>query len=100
MASGTMTNGGNPGRERATFARADPGWGRSSRLMLTDWAAARWIGLPTIIQYAAAGWLPDVCRTERTMVYLSATRAMWGMCSLMRTPGTLVAAGRKVPRIS
>src|SRR5262245_48886422 len=68
--------------------------------MVTTCGAERLIGLPTIIQYAAAGWLPLACVIDRMMAHLSATRAERGKCSLIRIPLTLVSMGRNVPRIS
>ena len=97
---GTITKEGTVPGERMNLASTEPGWGRSSRLMVTICGASRVIGLPTIIQYEAAGWLPVLCLMERMSENLSATRAMRGKCSLMDIPGARVTMGRNVPRIS
>ena len=50
----------------------------------------RAIGLPLIIQYAAAGWADWSCATDRTIAYLSANLAIRGRCSQILDAGYVV----------
>ena len=62
------------------------------------WSAA--VGLlPVVMNTVAGAWLGMVWYRDRTTVSLSATAAVFGRCSLQRTPGVLVLISLNSPRM-
>src|SRR5687767_9634065 len=85
-----VTYGGTPTSVGSSLAVSEPIDGY--------WSAA--VGLlPVVMNTVAGAWLGMVWYRERTTVSLSATAAVFGRCSLQRTPAAFVLISWKAPRM-